>query len=111
MTILTILLQATGPGASGMSTLFFMGMIFLVFYFFMIRPQVKKQKTQAAFENAIMKGDEIVTTSGILGKINKIEENIITLEVGTKTYIRITKNAISKEMTEAIFATTDDKEK
>mgnify|MGYP000323891298 CR=1 FL=1 len=42
---------------------------------------------------------------------NKIEENIITLEVGTKTYIRITKTAISKEMTEAIFSNSDDKEK
>lgn len=49
------------------------------------------------------KGDDVVTASGIIGKINKIEDNIVQLEVGTKTYIRVTKNAISKEMTESVF--------
>ena len=53
---------------------------------------------------ALEKGDDVVTSSGILGKINKIEDEIITLEVGSKTYIRVTRNAISKEMTDSVYA-------
>lgn len=78
------------------------GPILLVFYFFFIRPQAKRQKEQNAFGDGLEKGQEVVTVSGILGKINKIEGGIVTLEVGTKSYLRITKNSISKEMTEAI---------
>ncbi|MCL4157697.1 UNVERIFIED_CONTAM: hypothetical protein GTU68_011736 [Idotea baltica] len=78
--------------------------MFLIIYFFMIRPQTKRQNEQKKFMAALEKGDDVVTSSGILGKINKIEDEIITLEVGTKTYIRITKSAISKEMTDSLNA-------
>lgn len=76
-------------------------LIFGVLYFFMIRPQAKKQKEQSKFMNNIQKGDEIVTNSGIIGKINKIEGNTITLQVDGKTFIKIVKGAISNEMTAA----------
>ena len=75
----------------------------LIFWLFLIRPQAKKQREQKNFMDALQKGDEIVTSSGILGRINKIEEDIVTLEVGTKTYLRVTKSAISKEMTETFL--------
>jgi preprotein translocase subunit YajC len=55
------------------------------------------------------KGTEVVTASGIIGKITKMEDDIITLEVGTKVYIRVTRNAISKEMTESVFSATETK--
>ena len=45
-----------------------------------------------------------MTASGIIGRINKIEGEIVTLEVGNKNYIRVTRNSISKEMTEAVYA-------
>ena len=95
-----LLLQA---GAGTFNLLFF-GAMFLIIYFFMIRPQTKRQNEQKKFTAALEKGDDVVTSSGILGKINKIEDEIITLEVGTKTYIRITKSAISKEMTDSLNA-------
>lgn len=76
-------------------------LIFVVFYFFIIRPQSKKTKDQQTFTQALQKGDDVVTASGIFGKINKIEEGIVTLQVDTKTFIRVTKSAISKELTEA----------
>jgi preprotein translocase subunit YajC len=53
------------------------------------------------------KSDEVVTASGILGKITKIEEDIITLEVGSKVYIRVTRNAISKELTDSVYGGED----
>ncbi len=77
--------------------------IIAVMYFFMIRPQVKRQKEQTAFSTKLDKGQEVVTASGIIGRINKIEGEIVTLEVDTKTYIRFSKSAISKEMTEQLF--------
>ena len=86
-------------------------LIIVVFWVFFIRPQNKKQKEQAAFADDIQKGDDVVTASGILGKVNKIDDNIITLEVGTKTYMRVTRGAISKEMTEAIFSADVDSAK
>ena len=79
-------------------------MILVVFYFFMIRPQMTKQKEQTAFADALEKGKEVVTASGIIAKINKIDGGVITLEVANGTFIRVVKSAISKEMTEAFAA-------
>ena len=77
-------------------------LIFIVFWFFILRPQMKKQKEQRAFGDDLAKGDEVVTSSGILGKINRIDGEIIHLEIATKTVIRVTKGAISRELTEAV---------
>ncbi len=97
-----ILLQAGGGGMAQFGNLFFILAIFGVFYFFLIRPQQKKQKEQTNFTDNLEKGMEVVTASGIIGKINKIEDPFVTLQVDTKTFIKFTKNAISKEMTAAI---------
>jgi len=98
-----ILLQFNG--GAGLTNLIFLGAMFLIFWLFLIRPQAKKQKEQQNFIDAVEKGDSVVTASGILGRVNKIEDNVVTLEVGNKTYIQVTKGAISKEMTEQIYAT------
>ena len=76
--------------------------IFAIMYFFFIRPSVKKQKAQETFTNELTKGKEVVTTSGIIGRINKIEQGIVYLAVSDKTFIRVVKGAISKEMTEQL---------
>jgi preprotein translocase subunit YajC len=96
-----ILLQAGGN--AGIYNLLFFGLIIVVFWLFIIRPQSKRQKEQAKFLNELEKGQDIVTASGMLGRINKIEGEIVTLEVGTKNFIRVTKGAISKEMTEGLY--------
>lgn len=87
----------------------FMVLFFAIVYFFMIRPQMKKQKEEQKFIEAIEKGDEVVTSSGIYGRINKIEGNIVTLQVDTKTFIRMSRAAISKEMTESAQKATTEK--
>lgn len=76
--------------------------IIFVFYFFFMRPQQKKQKAQNTFIENLNKGDEVATGSGLIGKINKIEDQIVTLQIDQKTFIRVLKSAISKEMTELI---------
>lgn len=73
-----------------------------VMYFLFLRPQIKKQKDQVRFVDSLEKGKEVVTNSGMIGRINKIEGNVISLQVDQKTFVRIMKSAISKEMTAAL---------
>lgn len=87
----------------GMVNLFFFLAIFAVMYFFFLRPQVKKQKAQDQFVSEIKSGSTIVTSSGIIGKISKIEKNHITIITDNKTNLQILHSAISKELTENYF--------
>lgn len=73
-----------------------------VFYFFIIRPQSVKQKAQTNFITSMSKGDEVVTASGLIGKITKLDGNQVHLQVDNKTFIRVLRSAISKEMTESL---------
>ncbi len=95
------ILQTTTPGGGLIGSLWPLFLMFIVVFFFFIRPQAKKQKEQVKFLEALDKGEEVVTTSGIIGRINKIEGSIITLAISDKTFMRMTKGSISKEMTEA----------
>jgi preprotein translocase subunit YajC len=98
-----IFMQAGGN--AGIIQMLFFGAIILVFWLFILRPQSKRQKEQTKFADSLEKGQEVVTASGILGKVNKIEGDIVTLEVGTKSYIRVTRSAVSKDMTEGLYGT------
>lgn len=75
-------------------------LIVATFYFFIIRPQSKMRKDQESFADSLSKGMQIVTTSGIHGQINKIDGDIIHVQVDSKTFIRFTRSAISRELTE-----------
>ena len=88
--------------AEGLMQMFPLLLIFVVFWFFILRPQMKKQKEQNKFAEQLTKGQEVVTSSGILGKINRIDGEIVHLEIATKTIIRVTKGAISRELTDAV---------
>lgn len=94
--VLAFVLQSSG----GAINFLFPALMLAFFYFFFIRPQVRKQKEQSAFSSELKKGDEIVTASGIIGTINKIEDQTITLELDSKTFIKVVPSAISKEMTD-----------
>ncbi len=95
-----ISLQSGQP--SLFSSLLPMIIVLFIIYFFFIRPQAKKQKEQNNFLSNLKKGDEVVTSSGIIGKISKIVDNEVTLQVSEKTFIPFVKNAISREMTESL---------
>ena len=90
----SILLQAQGSG-SGLQSLILFGGIAIVFYFFMIRPQQKKQKDQKKFINEIKKGDSVVTIGGLHGKVYATDEETVTLEVDKSTKMKFEKSAIS----------------
>jgi preprotein translocase subunit YajC len=76
--------------------------IMAIFYFFILRPQSQKQNQQIGFLDKIAKGDTVGTASGMIGKISNIDGAIVTLEVDKNTYIKVTKTAISKEVTDSI---------
>ncbi|MDX1408273.1 MAG: preprotein translocase subunit YajC [Saprospiraceae bacterium] len=100
-----IVLQAAGGDSNPapMLTNYALLMVtIIVIWFFFLRPSAKKQKLQTKFIDEIQKGDEVVTNSGILGKVNKIDGSIVTLQVDTKTFIRVTKSSISRELTENV---------
>jgi preprotein translocase subunit YajC len=83
-----------------------MGLIVLVFYFFMIRPQIKKQKDQKKFVEEMKKGDKVVTTAGIHGKVIDIAETTIVVEVDNGVKIRFDKSAITLDASKALNAPT-----
>jgi len=69
-------------------------LMFVVLYFVMIRPQMKKQKEHKAMVDALSKGDEVVTVGGMLGKISKIGDNYLGLEVANGVEIQIQRSAV-----------------
>jgi len=98
--LLSIILMAPpaeGGKSNPASFYIMMLLIIVVFYFFMIRPQVRKQKEMRNFRAALKKGDKVITTGGIYGKINNISENIITIDVGNNVILKVDKNAILKD--------------
>jgi preprotein translocase subunit YajC len=78
------------------------GAMFAVIYFFFIRPQSQKVKKEKAFVEGLQKGDKVVTTNGIHGTIDKVEETSLLLEVDRNVKIRIEKSGISAELTQAV---------
>ena len=103
MTISHILLQAApaGEGAmGGLGGFLPLLLIIVVFYFFMIRPQMKKQKELKNYRSALQKGDKVVTTGGIYGKITSISENTVDVEIAGGVTIKVDKFAILKDSTD-----------
>ncbi len=95
MTTNFILLQAA-PGGQYGSILMMVG-IFVVFYFFMIRPQQKKTKDQKTYLTSLKKGDTVVTIGGLHGKIVSLDDETVTLEVGRAVNLKFDRSAISME--------------
>lgn len=100
----TILLQAQGE-QNPMSFWIMMGLLMVVFYFFMIRPQQKKAKDARKFRESLQKGSKVVTIGGIHGKVVEINDSTVLLEVDSNVKLRFEKTAIamdnSMQLTEA----------
>ncbi|MFP5471588.1 MAG: preprotein translocase subunit YajC [Bacteroidia bacterium] len=104
--MLSILLQAQPEGGFPMQSIIMMVLIFGVFYFFMIRPQQKKQKELKKYRENLQKGDAIVTIGGIHGKITEVKDTTITVKVAEGTEIKFEKSAISMDATSQLAAQT-----
>ena len=91
--------QAAGTGPQGgLVTFLPMIILFVVFYFLLIRPQQKRQKQHKEMLASIAKGDEIVTMGGLLGKVIDLNENFMTLEVAKGTQVKVQRNLVQAMM-------------
>ena len=95
MDILIILLQTAPSG--GFASFLPIILIIFVFYFFMIRPQINKQRNEDTFRSQLKKGDKVVTIGGIHGKIAIIKEEKVVLEIAENLKITIDTQSISRE--------------
>jgi preprotein translocase subunit YajC len=77
-----------------MQPLILMGIMFAVFYFLLIRPQVKRQKEHQRMLEALKKGDEVVTRGGLIGKITGITDDILVIELQEKVRVRVRRGAV-----------------
>lgn len=92
-----LLLQATGQATGGgWSMLLMIAAIVVVFYFFMIRPQQKKQKEVEKARASLTKGDRVVTSGGIYGKISKVQDDFFEIEVDNDVHLRLDKASVFK---------------
>lgn len=90
-----ILLQAaTANSGSGWMQIGMIVLMFVVVYFFMIRPQQKRQKEIKKFRDSIKNGDKVITAGGIYGKVKDVKETTITLEIADNVRISIDKNSV-----------------
>jgi preprotein translocase subunit YajC len=85
---------AGGDMQSSLMSMLPLILMFVVLYFVMIRPQMKKQKEHKAMIDAVSKGDEVVTAGGVLGKVSKIGDNYLGLEVASGVEIQIQRSAV-----------------
>lgn len=97
MNLITIMLQGATGGGSSMQFLFMMVLIFGVMYFFMIRPQQKRQKELVKFRNSLEKGQKVITAGGIYGTVKEVKEAYILVEVDNNVTIRVDKTMIMKD--------------
>jgi preprotein translocase subunit YajC len=105
MNLINFLLMA-GPtdakGGSPYSGLILIGLLFVVFYFFMIRPQVKRTKDQKKYREALAKGQKVITIGGIHGKIIEVGDTTVIIEVEGQNRLKVEKSAIASDSQDQI---------
>ncbi|MBL7963457.1 MAG: preprotein translocase subunit YajC [Flavobacteriales bacterium] len=97
-----ILLQAATGEQSPMPTIIMFGLMFVVFYFFMIRPQQKKAKEARKFRENLQKGARVVTIGGIHGKVLEVNDKTVLVEVDSNVKLRFEKSAIALDSTQQL---------
>lgn len=99
-TIFMLTLQAQATQSGGMMSFLPLILIVIVFWFFMIRPQMKRQKELRKYRESLQKGDKVMTTGGIFGKIVEINDFTVIIEVESQARLKVSKEAIVKDMTD-----------
>ncbi len=91
----TILLQAAdGTQGAGWANMGMLLLIFVIFYFFMIRPQTKRQKEIKKFQDSLENGKTVITQGGIYGRVKEVKDNYVLIEVADGVKIRVNKNMV-----------------
>lgn len=90
--------QAAGGAASPGMDLIFLVLLFVVFYFLLIRPQMKRAKEHKNMVASLAKGDEVVTGGGLLGRVTKVGDHFVTLEIADGLEVKVQKQALGSVM-------------
>lgn len=96
-----LMMQPEGQDANPLMSFLPLLLIIVVFYFFMIRPQMKRQKEVRKFRESLAKNDKVVTTGGIYGKVVEVKETTVVLEIAKDVQIKVDKNGIVKDLSDA----------
>ncbi len=96
-----ILAQAQPDGGGMLSTIILFGLIFVIFYFMIIRPQQKRQKERQKMLDALQKGDKIVTAGGIHGSVVGIEEKTVLVQIADNVKVKVDRGSIGTVMNES----------
>ena len=91
------------PQGNSLFTLLPMILIFVLFWFILIRPQQKKQKAHAALVSALSVGDEVLTAGGILGRVTNVSEHYAAIEIADGTVIKVQKMSVSQVVPKGTF--------
>ena len=83
-------------------------MLFVVFYFLLIRPQSKRRKEHQALITGLSKGDEVVTAGGIVGQINKVEDDFVKIQVADNMELRVQKSSVGATLPKGTLKTLDE---
>ena len=106
----TILLQAAtateGAQGAGWMNMVMLLLIFVIFYFFMIRPQTKRQKEIKKFQDSLENGKTVITQGGIYGRVREVKDNYVLVEIADGVKIRVNKNMVFDSPEDASQQTT-----
>lgn len=97
-----LLAQAQQQGQGMTGTFILVGLMFMVFWFLVWRPQSKEQERLETFTRSLKKGDKVVTASGLLGMVVEVDGNVVTLEIARNTKIRVLRRTIQSTEADAI---------
>lgn len=104
MNMLLVLLQEAPAKGNPLTSFLPLILILVVFWLFMIRPQMKKQKEVKKYRESIQKGDKVVTIGGIYGKINEVKDRTVILDVGNNIILKVDRDAINRDMSDLMEA-------
>lgn len=85
---------AAGQQGGGMTTLVMLGVMLLIFYFLLIRPQQKRAKEHKSMVSGLKRGDNVITSSGIYGRVVGIDGQVVTLEIAKNTHVRVLRHFV-----------------
>ena len=92
--------------ATGLFNIVLLLVFVLMLYFFLLRPQIKRAKQHKSMVESLAKGDEVVTSGGLVGKINEVEESFVTLELGKGIEVKLQKNSVASVLPKGSFKPT-----
>ncbi|MEW5846896.1 MAG: preprotein translocase subunit YajC [Bacteroidota bacterium] len=95
-----ITLQAAPQGANPLMTFLMFGLIIVVFYFFMIRPQMKRQKELRKFQESLKKGDKVIIAGGVYGKVSEVKDEYVMVEISDNVEVKVAKSTIIRDVTD-----------